>query len=552
MYQALYRKWRPQTFDDVIGQEHITETLKNQIKTGKLSHAYLFIGTRGTGKTTCAKILAKTVNCESPVDGNPCNKCKSCLGIDSGAVMDVVELDAASNNGVDNVRALRDEAVFSPAQVKKRVYIVDEVHMLSTSAFNALLKILEEPPAHLMFILATTELHKIPATILSRCQRYSFRRIDSGSIARRLSHVAGVEGLELTPDAASLLSRLADGSMRDALSLLDQCSGSRLIDIEQVYSAMGLAGNHRTVQLLEAAADKNSSLALKLFSALWMDGKNPSTLLDELSVLCRDILMTSVAPRGGEELLSGGYDSATLSALSARLTSGEIMRYLGVIEETLSALREAVNQRLLAELCLIQLCEPALSADIPSINARLSRLEAAVESGVTFSTAHPEKCAPTSAKADDLPPWDDPDEEVSVPVSPAEKPPVPAAPIPEKKESQPVPAPSATVSPAADSVWDEIISKLSGKIPMGNFSVISDPIQAGGVLSGSVLTVTAANKFALSMVDKAEITDRIREAGLAVTGSPITVRVVMASDSGPSPDNSKIAALSRFGNVKFE
>ena len=222
MYQALYRKWRPRTFDEVIGQQHITETLKNQVKSGRLSHAYLFIGTRGTGKTTCARILARAVNCEHPVDGNPCGVCPACRGILEGSVLDVVELDAASNNSVDNVRALREEAVFSPASVKKRVYIVDEVHMLSTSAFNALLKILEEPPEHLMFILATTELQKVPATILSRCQRHSFKRIEAPTIARYLETIALKEGFTLTSDAAELIARLAEGGVRDALSLLDQ------------------------------------------------------------------------------------------------------------------------------------------------------------------------------------------------------------------------------------------------------------------------------------------------------------------------------------------
>ena len=232
MYQALYRKWRPQTFDEVVGQDHITETLKNQVKTGRLSHAYLFIGTRGTGKTTCARILARAVNCEHPVDGNPCGVCPACRGILDGSVLDVVELDAASNNGVDNVRALRDEAVFSPTAVKKRVYIIDEVHMLSLAAFNALLKILEEPPEHLMFILATTELQKVPATILSRCQRHSFKRVDSPVIAAYLEKIAEAEHFDLSRDAAELIARLADGGVRDALSLLDQCTASETIDLD--------------------------------------------------------------------------------------------------------------------------------------------------------------------------------------------------------------------------------------------------------------------------------------------------------------------------------
>ena len=315
MYQALYRKWRPQTFDEVIGQQHITETLKNQVKSGRLSHAYLFIGTRGTGKTTCARILARAVNCENPVDGNPCGVCPACRGILEGSVLDVVELDAASNNSVDNVRALREEAVFSPATVKKRVYIIDEVHMLSTSAFNALLKILEEPPEHLMFILATTELQKVPATILSRCQRHSFKRIEAPTIAAYLETIAQREGFTLTKDAAELIARLAEGGVRDALSLLDQCSASEKIDLDAVYGAMGLAGNRRTASLLDRILTHDTEKALREFNAMWMDGKDPAVLLTELTGLLRDTLMMKVAPKGGASLISGGYDSATLLAL---------------------------------------------------------------------------------------------------------------------------------------------------------------------------------------------------------------------------------------------
>ncbi len=252
MYQALYRKWRPKTFSDVIGQSHITQTLRKQVAEGRTSHAYLFTGTRGTGKTTCAKILAKAVNCEHPMDGDPCCQCPSCVGIENGSFLDVLELDAASNNGVDQVRALRDEAIYAPANVKKRVYIVDEVHMLSTPAFNALLKILEEPPEHLMFILATTELHKVPATILSRCQRFSFKRITPQDIAARLLYVAGQEQIDLTADGAELLSRLADGALRDGLSLLDQCAAvGGTVDSRAVLEALGLAGNLQTAQLME-------------------------------------------------------------------------------------------------------------------------------------------------------------------------------------------------------------------------------------------------------------------------------------------------------------
>ena len=267
MYQALYRKWRPKTFSDVVGQEHVTETLQRQVAEGRLSHAYLFTGTRGTGKTTCAKILAKAVNCEHPENGNPCNKCQSCLGIESGGFLDVMELDAASNNGVDHVRALRDEAIYSPAQVKKRVYIIDEVHMLSIAAFNALLKILEEPPEHLMFILATTELHKVPATILSRCQRFAFRRILPREIVGRLNYIAEQEGIDLRPDGAELLAHIADGALRDALSLLDQCAAAGgTIDSAAVLDALGLAGNLQTAQLMDCVLRRDTKAALSASS----------------------------------------------------------------------------------------------------------------------------------------------------------------------------------------------------------------------------------------------------------------------------------------------
>ena len=428
MYQALYRKYRPKTFDDVVGQEHITETLKKQVETGRLSHAYLFIGTRGTGKTTCAKILAKAVNCEHPVNGNPCNRCAACRGIDDGSILDVVELDAASNNGVDNVRALRDEAVFSPASVRKRVYIVDEVHMLSNSAFNALLKILEEPPEHLMFILATTELHKVPATILSRCQRHSFKRIPVDTITARLNFVAQQEHLNLQPDAAALLARMADGGMRDALTLLDQCCGNECISTDAVISAIGLAGNLRTAQLLRSVAAGDTAGALEQFRALWQDGKDPSALLDELSMLQRDLLMQAVAPRGGRELLSGAYDPVTLDELSGAFSSAQLLANLQSIQQTLGAMASQPNPRIAAELCLIRLCRPELCDDVPTLCARMDKLEQTVYSGAIpaprASAPAPKEMPEPKPVLDDVPPWEPPAPPVSAPKAKPEPKPV--------------------------------------------------------------------------------------------------------------------------------
>lgn len=451
MYQALYRKYRPKTFDDVVGQEHITETLKKQVETGRLSHAYLFIGTRGTGKTTCAKILAKAVNCEHPVNGNPCNRCAACRGIDDGSILDVVELDAASNNGVDNVRALRDEAVFSPASVRKRVYIVDEVHMLSNSAFNALLKILEEPPEHLMFILATTELHKVPATILSRCQRHSFKRIPVDTITARLNFVAQQEHLDLQPDAAALLARMADGGMRDALTLLDQCCGNECISTDAVISAIGLAGNLRTAQLLRSVAAGDTAGALEQFRELWQDGKDPSALLDELSMLQRDLLMQAVAPRGGRELLSGAYDPVTLEELSGAFSSAQLLANLQSIQQTLGAMASQPNPRIAAELCLIRLCRPELCDDVPTLCARMDKLEQTVYSGAIpapRASAPAPKAKPEPKPVhDDVPPWEPPAPPVSAPKAKPEPKPVFDDVPPWEPPAPPVSAPKAKPEP---------------------------------------------------------------------------------------------------------
>ena len=603
MYQALYRKYRPKTFDDVVGQEHITETLKKQVETGRLSHAYLFIGTRGTGKTTCAKILAKAVNCEHPVNGNPCNQCAACRGIDDGSVLDVVELDAASNNGVDNVRALRDEAVFSPASVRKRVYIVDEVHMLSNSAFNALLKILEEPPEHLMFILATTELHKVPATILSRCQRHSFKRIPVDTITARLNYVAEQEHLNLQPDAAALLARMADGGMRDALTLLDQCCGNECISTDAVISAIGLAGNLRTAQLLRSVAAGDTAGALEQFRALWQDGKDPSALLDELSMLQRDLLMQAVAPRGGRELLSGAYDPVTLDELSGAFSSAQLLANLQSIQQTLGAMASQPNPRIAAELCLIRLCRPELCDDVPTLCARMDKLEQTVYSGaipappVSAPKAKPEPkpvfddvppweqpAPPVSApKAkpepkpvhDDVPPWEPPAPPVSAPkarpepkpvfddVPPWEPPETVPAPIPDsapepvpKSEPEPEPIPEPVSAPAPEAApaeagtfdWQALCAYMERELPVGIYHFLLDPLQATGELSDGTLTLHLNEAPAYPLFNKPEIAEKFRLAVQTLTGQ--NVRVVMQPmDTAPQIKQRQIEELTRFPNV---
>ena len=595
MYQALYRKYRPKTFDDVVGQEHITETLKKQVETGRLSHAYLFIGTRGTGKTTCAKILAKAVNCEHPVNGNPCNQCAACRGIDDGSILDVVELDAASNNGVDNVRALRDEAVFSPASVRKRVYIVDEVHMLSNSAFNALLKILEEPPEHLMFILATTELHKVPATILSRCQRHSFKRIPVDTITARLNFVAQQEHLNLQPDAAALLARMADGGMRDALTLLDQCCGNECISTDAVISAIGLAGNLRTAQLLRSVAAGDTAGALEQFRELWLDGKDPSALLDELSMLQRDLLMQAVAPRGGRELLSGAYDPVTLDELSSAFSSAQLLANLQSIQHTLGAMASQPNPRIAAELCLIRLCRPELCDDVPTLCARMDKLEQTVYSGAipaprasapapkempepkpVFDDVPPwEPPAPpvSAPKAkpepkpvfDDIPPWEPPAPPVSVPkakpepkpvfddVPPWEPPETVPAPIPEP-EPEPIPEPVSAPAPEAAPAeagtfdWQALCAYMERELPVGIYHFLLDPLQAAGELADGTLTLHLNKAPAYPMFNKPEIAEKFRLAVQTLTGQ--NVRVVMQPmDTATQIKQRQIEELTRFPNV---
>ncbi len=416
MYQALYRKYRPQSFDDVVGQQAVTQTLRTQIMSGHLSHAYLFTGSRGTGKTSCAKILSKAVNCLNPRNGNPCNCCAACQAIDEGTCMDVLEIDAASNNGVDNVRSLREDAVYAPGQVRKRVYIIDEVHMLSLSAFNALLKTIEEPPEHLLFILATTELHKIPATILSRCQRFSFRRIGPEDIAARLKHVAYLENIDMDEGAARVLARLADGGMRDGLSLLDQCASATIgeVNAQRVYECLGIAGEQTCGTLLSFAVDRNTRGALELFNRLYAEGKDVGALLDELASLCRDLMILKTAPESGIMLLSGVASDGDALGLVKRFSAGELVRMIGLLQQTAAGFTRSSSRRLDAELCIMNLCEPELQMDAEALNARLSKLEEQLRTG-SFVPAQP-----VAAPEAELPP---PPEDLDAPSAEEQLPP---------------------------------------------------------------------------------------------------------------------------------
>ena len=572
MYQALYRKWRPKTFSDVVGQEHVTETLQRQVAEGRLSHAYLFTGTRGTGKTTCAKILAKAVNCEHPENGNPCNKCQSCLGIESGGFLDVMELDAASNNGVDHVRALRDEAIYSPAQVKKRVYIIDEVHMLSIAAFNALLKILEEPPEHLMFILATTELHKVPATILSRCQRFAFRRILPREIVGRLNYIAEQEGIDLRPDGAELLAHIADGALRDALSLLDQCAAAGgTIDSAAVLDALGLAGNLQTAQLMDCVLRRDTKAALLLLHRLYGSGKDVGAVLGELSVLARDLLISKTAPEGGAALLTGGYDSQTMDGLLRQADSARLIAICTTLQRAAADMNVSVNRRTDAELCLLKLCDETLSGDLSAINARLARLEQQMAAGVRYAAAEstaqvvpapvekpaPARAAakPTAVEDEAPPPWED-----SAP-APADEsfddapPPYGEPAEPERPQSAtPAPAPQAAEpkaeasAPTGDSdIWLALMESYKNRLTPDKRAFVG---QADGRLANGVLTVYCPTAVTKAMLDTEAVAAVLREVTGQSVGQAIAVRFVVGEpEDGKKRD--KFQDLLRMGS-KFD
>ena len=386
MNQVLYRKYRPKVFADVYGQEHVTSTLKNEIKENRIAHAYLFTGSRGTGKTTCAKILAKAVNCENSVDGEPCNECEVCKGLDSGTIYDVVEIDAASNNGVDNIRDLREEANYTPSRGKYRVYIIDEVHMLSTGAFNALLKTLEEPPAHVIFILATTEVHKLPATILSRCQRFDFKRIQPETMSVRLKQVAQLEGMELDDDAAILIARIADGALRDGLSILDQCAGrSKKIDSALVSEVAGLAGREALYKLTDCICTQNSSSAMTVISELYQNSYDMERLCVEMINHLRNFLIVKTVKdsRGLIICRDDEYNSIILSA--ENFTLENVIFALDLFQDALTKIKTGANARVELEMAFVKLCEPKLDVNIDSLVDRISKLERAVNRGVNVS-----------------------------------------------------------------------------------------------------------------------------------------------------------------------
>ncbi len=519
MYQVLYRKWRPKTFSDVVGQPQATVTLQNELKAGRIAHAYLFTGSRGTGKTTCAKILAKAVNCLSLKDGDPCGECESCVGIDNGSVMDVVEIDAASNNGVENIRNLREEASFTPASAKYRVYIIDEVHMLSIGAFNALLKTLEEPPAHVVFILATTEVHKLPATILSRCQRFDFHRIDPEVIADRLQFVAQEENARLERDAALLIARIADGGMRDALSLLDQCMGRNpQIDLDVVSETAGLAGRDHLFSLADTVLRQNGGEALELIDGLHKASKDMVRLCEELIGHFRNLMLLKTM-RNPQNLIVVSQDEYEKLQVQAEMfTLAGAIHAIDVLQAAKERMFRGFDRRVELEMAMLKLCSPELDESMDAILRRLSRLEKQPRA------AAPEQTAPAEIPAS-----------APMPPAPAEK---EEAPLPQKDEAQPVPERKEAGAPAPEEQesteerrdpvnmetlqqgakrmadWPEVLEYLK------EYSHVIASAFHGSVayVNGDFVLIDAPNSMAFELLRKSAQRDKMRVAIKEITG----------------------------------
>ena len=523
MYQVLYRKWRSKTFDEVYGQPHVTAALKNELKTGRLAHAYLFTGSRGTGKTSCAKILAKAVNCLHPVEGEPCNECEICRGIDSGAVTDVAEIDAASNNGVDSIRDLRDEVHYTPSAAKYRVYIVDEVHMLSAGAFNALLKTLEEPPAHVIFILATTEVHKLPATILSRCQRFDFIRIAPADIAARLRFVAEQEGFTVSEDALLLLARLADGGMRDALSLLDQCvARSKDVTVTVVEEAAGMAGRDALYKLSAAVRSGDGGTALSVLGSLYDASRDMERLCVELIAFYRDLMILKSVENPSDLIVLSDTELTRMREEAAEIELPAILHALDTLQATLDRLKGGVSRRTEMESALLRLSSPDLDVSVQSLLRRIKTLENSVRAGLVSGSESPSglpsDTAPAASRREP-------------PQAPGPDRPMPAPSLGGSVSEPHVPTPGPgeppavqTPEPAAEQPfiqWADVLEQLSSACPP-LYGVLAG---SSALLRGDAVIILTDNDMLRTLVasdgNKAVLAGAIR----AVTGRKYRVGI---------------------------
>lgn len=560
MYQVLYRKYRPKVFSDVYGQEHITSTLINEIKENRISHAYLFTGSRGTGKTTCAKILAKAVNCERNENGEPCNECEICKGLESGSIYDVVEIDAASNNGVDNIRDLREEANYTPTKGKYRVYIIDEVHMLSKGAFNALLKTLEEPPAHVIFILATTEVQALPATILSRCQRFDFKRIQPETMALRLKEVAGFEGMQLDDSAAILISRIADGGMRDALSILDQCAGrSKIIDSKLVSEVAGIAGRGALYELSDAICNQNSSDALAVISRLHQNSYDMERLCVEMINHFRNFLIVKTVKKNRELIICTDDEYDTIISSAENFTLSKIIYALDLFQNTLTVIKGGANARIEMEMSFVKLCSPKLDSSTEALLDRISSLERALQNGVNVSAqpavktlVNEEKPKAAISQAEEQPVQKEQKEQaldIDMPEEQHEEMTTPAAP---KQEEQASLKPEGSTA-AAEAVqtefsqWAEFMDEIY-KSDIAMYGVLND---AEGYVRGEYFLLNSSNPMLREFIKMSTHANAIRDALFAVTGKRFKLGIFKQKEEKMKKDPLEDLIAMAQGNINI-
>lgn len=530
MYRVLYRKWRPQTFDDVAGQEHISSTLKKELISGRLNHAYLFTGSRGTGKTTCAKILAKAANCLDLQNGNPCGKCEICRGIDNGSVLDIVEMDAASNRKIDDIRQIIDEVQFKPTKCKYRVYIVDEVHMLTTEAFNALLKTLEEPPEHVIFILATTEVHKLPQTILSRCQRFDFHRIPPRAIADRLLFVAEQEEAVLSDSAAMLIASVADGALRDGLSLLDRCiSISSEIDEDVVRNAAGLARKTYLYELSSCIINKNTAKSLEIIDRLYAESKDMARLCDELIAHFRAFMLIKSVKNPRDILVMSDDEFEEAQTHSDYLSLADIIYYMDVLSRTYQRMGKGTGDRTELEMALVKLSSPELDGTSEALVQRITALEKAVKKGITVNY-QPDAPAldgqnisveNTEIKSEPVAVEQNTTAQSATEITDAQKKPKQKAPI-----AKPAPTPAAPVTRTAANLDD--IYRNAKPFPdwvevVNNMKPISRAIAAAfsgssAYVSGGYLLIDTSNEMAFELLKNGQRREEIRKIILETTG----------------------------------
>lgn len=520
MYRVLYRKWRPAVFTDVSGQEHITSTLQNEVSSGRLNHAYLFTGSRGTGKTTCAKILAKAVNCLNPQNGNPCGECEICKGIDDGSILDIVEMDAASNRKIDDIRQIIDEVQFKPAKCKYRVYIVDEVHMLTPEAFNALLKTLEEPPEHVIFILATTEVHKLPQTIRSRCQRFDFHRIPPKAIADRVEYVVSQENAEITESAALMLASVADGALRDALSLLDSCLAvSSHIDEEVVRNAAGLVSKTYLFELATAIINKNPTKSLEIIDRLYSESKDMARLCDELVEHFRALMLIKTIKNPRDILIMSDDEFEQAVTQSDYLSLADIVFYMDVLSRAYQRMGRGTGDRTELEMALVKLSATELDGTVEALTARVTALEKAVKRGITVNYAQP---AQQSVQAEAA-------QSASVPNTQTEVEEPFAKPEPEHKKA-PVAKPAPEVKPVAQRASVNLDELYDNAVPFARWVEVVDSLKsvsrsiaaafAGSTAyeSGNYLLIDTNNELAFDLLRQNGRRAEIKQTLLELTG----------------------------------